>query len=110
MLRSLRRLLVGAALLLVALFAALAVNQDPVSLRFLVWRTPEWSVFWWLFMAFAAGGVLGHVLAMFSTVPIRLERRRLHKSLVSVEQELSTLKSPSPVPASSPPPVSPASL
>lgn len=95
MLRSLRRVLIGIALLLVALLAALAVNQEPVSLRFLVWHTPQWSVFWWLFIAFAAGGVLGHVLAMFSTVPIRLERRRLHKSLVSAEQELSTLKSSS---------------
>ena len=95
MLRYLRRVLIGIALLLVALLAALAVNQEPVSLRFLVWSTPQWSVFWWLFIAFAAGGVLGHVLAMFSTVPIRLERRRLHKSLVSAEQELSILKSSS---------------
>lgn len=95
MLRSVRRVLIVIALLLVALLAALAVNQEPVSLRFLVWHTPQWSVFWWLFIAFAVGGVLGHVLAMFSTVPIRLERRRLHKSLASAEQELSTLKSPS---------------
>ena len=54
MLRSLRRVMIGIALLLVALLAALAVNQEPVSLRFLVWHTPQWSVFWWLFIAFAA--------------------------------------------------------
>jgi uncharacterized integral membrane protein len=97
MLRTLRRLLVGVTLLMVALLAAVAVNQEQVSLRFLVWQTPEWSVFWWIFMAFVAGGVLGHVLALFSTVPLRLERRRLQKALVVAEQEASQLKSPTTV-------------
>ena len=28
--------------------AALAVNQQPLSLHFLNWQTPTVSVFWWL--------------------------------------------------------------
>ena len=108
MVRTLRRVLVGVALLLLALLGAVAVNQEPVSLQFLIWRTPQWSVFWWLFIAFVVGGVLGHVLALLSTVPIRLERRRLQKQLAAAGLNTTPVKSgPSGTPSSTSAPLTP---
>lgn len=78
--RFLRRVIVASVLLLLGLLAVIAVNQEPVRLRFLFWETPEWSVFWWLLAAFVLGGLLGHVLALLSTLPLRMENRRLLKS------------------------------
>jgi uncharacterized integral membrane protein len=81
MMQWLRRLTIIAALLCVAVIAVIAVNQEPVRLRFLVWESPEWSLFWWLLAAFVLGGVFGHLLALFSTLPLRFENRRLQKAL-----------------------------
>jgi len=80
MMQWLKRIALLCLLLCVAVFAIVAVNQEPVKLRFLIWETPEWSVFWWLLAAFVMGGLVGHLLALFNTVPLRLENRRLLKA------------------------------
>ncbi|MCP5181356.1 MAG: DUF1049 domain-containing protein [Pseudomonadales bacterium] len=90
--KALRRLLWVVVLLFVAVLAAVAVNQQPVSLKFLVWQTPQWSVFWWLLVAFVAGGLLGHALALLSTIPTRIDRRRIRKSLQVAEGEVARLR------------------
>ncbi len=91
----LRRLVVVGSLLCVAVVAVIAVNQEPVKLRFLIWESPEWSVFWWLLAAFVLGGLFGHLLALLSTLPLRFENRRLQKilqasSVASVPSEPKT--------------------
>lgn len=94
MMQWLRRLVVICSLLCVAVVAVIAVNQEPVRLRFLVWESPEWSVFWWLLAAFVLGGVFGHLLALFSTLPLRFENRRLQKALQA------SSRTPASIPAS----------
>ncbi len=74
---------------LVFLFAVLAVNQEPVSLRFVTWQTPELSVFWWLLAAFLAGASLGIIGIAWSTTRLRLRNRRLGKELKQAEQALN---------------------
>jgi uncharacterized membrane protein YciS (DUF1049 family) len=74
--------------ILVFLFAVLAVNQDPVILRFVTWQSPELSVFWWLLGAFLAGLGVGVIGIAWSTVRLRLRNRRLGKALKQAEQAL----------------------
>ncbi len=103
----LRRLMVFAMLLIVALFCAVAVNQDAVSLRFLVWQTPQWSVFWWLLAAFVGGIALGLLFASFVSVKGNFEKRTLKKDLARSQSELHQLRnaepaSPAPTPTPTP--------
>ena len=72
--------------------AALAVNQEPVALRFLNWETPEWSVFWWLLAAFGAGLLLGLLGITVLTTRLSLRNRRLSKQLGNAEQELRKVR------------------
>jgi len=90
--QTLRRLLIALTVLFVGLLAAVAVNQTPVTLRFLLWQTPEWSVFWWLLIAFALGVLLGYSLALFRTIPVRLQQRQLRKTLAASQTEVERLK------------------
>ena len=78
--------------LLVFLFAALAVNQDQIALQFVTWRTPQWSVFWWLLLAFSLGLLVGLIGLLWSTARLSLRNRRLSKRLASAEQELGKLR------------------
>ena len=70
------RLLVGLAAIALFLFALIAVNQEEVSVRFLVWRTPEWSLFWWLLIAFSVGFGVGVLAALPSRIKGALRQRR----------------------------------
>ena len=45
--------------LLAFCLAGLAVNQEPIALKFVTWHTPPLSVFWWLLAAFGTGLLLG---------------------------------------------------
>lgn len=74
------------------LLAALAVNQQEISLRFLTWQTPEISVFWWLFCAFAGGLLLGLLGTTLVSVRLRLKNRNLTKRLGQTEGELDQLR------------------
>jgi len=78
--------------LLVFLFAALAVNQDQIALQFVTWRTPQWSVFWWLLLAFSFGLLVGLLGLAWSTTRLSLRNRRLTKRLATAEQELGKLR------------------
>ena len=82
------------ALLAVILFflAALAVNQDPVVLRFLTWQTPSISVFWWLLAAFGAGLLMGLLGITVLTTRLSLKNRKLSKQLGNAEQELHKVR------------------
>ena len=82
------------ALLAIILFflAALAVNQDPVALRFLAWQTPSISVFWWLLAAFGLGLLLGLLGITVLTTRLSLKNRKLSKQLGNAEQELHKVR------------------
>jgi uncharacterized membrane protein YciS (DUF1049 family) len=73
--------------------AALAVNQEPVVLRFLNWETPEWSVFWWLLAAFGAGLLLGLLGITVLATRLSLKNRKLARQLGNAEQELHKVRS-----------------
>lgn len=76
-------------LLLVFLFAALAVNQQQVALSFVSWQTPfTLSIFWWLLMALVLGIVLGWFYNLVRHLPLRMQVRKLKKALAAAEQAL----------------------
>lgn len=70
------RLLAGLTAIALFLFALIAVNQEEVSIRFLVWRTPQWSLFWWLLIAFLAGVAVGALAALPARIRGALRRRK----------------------------------
>ncbi len=76
-------------LLLVFVFAALAVNQQQVALSFVRWQTPfTLSIFWWLLMALLLGIFLGWFYNWVRYLPLRMQLRRLKKSLAAAESAL----------------------
>ena len=78
----------------VALFlvALVAVNQSVISLRFLSWQTPEWSVFWWLLLAFLIGLGLGLLGIVVLDAKQSLKNRQLRKDLELANRELHRLR------------------
>lgn len=78
----------------VALFliALVAVNQSVISLRFLSWHTPEWSVFWWLLLAFLIGLGLGLLGILVLGAKQSLKNRQLRKDLELANKELHRLR------------------
>lgn len=77
-------------LLLVFLFAALAVNQQQVALSFVNWQTPfTLSIFWWLLMALVLGVLLGWFYNLVRHLPLRMQVRKLKKALAAAEQALA---------------------
>ncbi len=86
------RLFWAALALLVFFFAALAVNQGHIALEFLIWRTPEISVFWWLLVAFALG--MFTAISGFTLISMKqgLRNRRLTKQLDERDEELQKLR------------------
>ncbi len=90
----LRNLVVLAAALIAFLGAALAVNQQQISLNFAIWETPfALSVFWWLLAAFALGLLFGLLNAIWVNVRHRLQNRKLRQSLAQANAELERLRS-----------------
>ena len=82
----LKSLLFVCVLILVFLFAALAVNQQQVALSFVRWETPfTLSIFWWLFLALMLGLFLGWLYSLVRHLPLRLQVRKLKKSLAAAE-------------------------
>ena len=81
--------------LVVFCFAVLAVNQDQTALRFLVWQTPEISLFWWLLLAFAVGLTVGGVSIGLVSLKHRLNERALARQLAASQQEIERLKTSS---------------
>ena len=76
------------------LVAAIAVNQEKVSLSFLYWRTPfELSLFWWLFGVFLAGTFYGSILGFFKRVKQSGEIKRLKKIITQLKSGQPALKS-----------------
>lgn len=76
------------------LVAAIAVNQEKVSLRFLDWRTPfELSLFWWLFGVFIAGAVYGSIFGLIRRVKQSGEIKRLKKIITQLKSKQTALKS-----------------
>ena len=76
------------------LVAAVAVNQEKVSLSFLYWRTPfELSLFWWLFGVFLAGTLYGSVFGFVRRVKQSGEIKRLKKIITQLKSKQLALKS-----------------
>ncbi len=81
-----RRLFWGLVALAAFLLAVIAVNQEPVAIRFLAWRSPEWSLFWWLLIAFLLGAGLGGVAMLPSRGRALRSARQARKALAAAEQ------------------------
>ena len=76
------------------LVAAIAVNQEKVSLSFLYWRTPfELSLFWWLFSVFIAGTLYGSIFGLIRRVKQSGEINRLKKIITQLKMRQPALKS-----------------
>ena len=91
--RWLKSLLFISILALVFVLAALAVNQQQVALNFVSWQTPfTLSIFWWLLMALLLGIFLGWLYNWLRHFPLRMQVRKLKKSLVASESALSKLR------------------
>ena len=76
------------------LVAAIAVNQEKVSLNFLYWRTPfELSLFWWLFGVFLAGTLYGSIFGFIRRVKQSGEIKRLKKIITQLKSRHPALKS-----------------
>lgn len=73
-------------------FALLAVNQGQVALKFLVWQTPEVSVFWWLLLAFVLGALVTAVGFSLVSLRLRLRLRSLNRQLDESRRELEKLR------------------
>lgn len=63
-------------------------NQTPMTVRFLNQEGPKWPVFWWLYLAFAGGVLLGLALCTASLVRGRWNQRSLRRSLRQQERKL----------------------
>ncbi len=85
-------MLVVLAAVVVFLFAVIAVNQSAISIRFLAWQTPEWSVFWWLLLAFLSGLGLGLLAIVVLSAKQSLKQRQLRKDLELSNRELHRLR------------------
>lgn len=86
------RLLWAVVALLVFFFAALAVNQEHISLEFLAWQTPRISVFWWLLAAFALGLLLGLLGITVLSTRLGFKNRSLSKRLKESDSELRRVR------------------
>ena len=76
------------------LVAAIAVNQEKVSLSFLHWRTPiELSLFWWLLGVFLAGTLYGSLFGFIRRVKQSSEIKRLEKVITQLKIRQPSLKS-----------------
>ena len=76
------------------LVAAIAVNQEKVSLSFLYWRTPfELSLFWWLFGFFLAGTLYGSIFGFIRRLKQSGEIKRLKKIITQLKRKQPALKS-----------------
>ena len=75
------------------LVAAIAVNQEKVSLSFLYWRTPfELSLFWWLFAVFLVGTFYGSIFGFARRVKQSSEIKRLKKINTQLKSRQPALK------------------
>ena len=75
------------------LVAAIAVNQEKVSLGFLHWRTPfELSLFWWLLGVFIAGVLYGSIFSFIRRLKQSSEIRRLEKVIKQLKSGQPALK------------------
>ena len=86
------KLLLAVLAVLVFLLAALAVNQQEITLQFLRWQTPTLSVFWWLLGAFGGGLLLGLLGITVVSTRQRLKNRSLAKRLAQAEDELHQVR------------------
>ena len=85
----LKTLLFICFLLVVFVFAALAVNQQQVALSFVRWQTPfTLCIFWWLLMALLLGIFLGWFYNWVRYFSLRMHLRRIKKSLAAAESAL----------------------
>ena len=86
------RLVLGVILLSVIAFGTLAVNQQPVSLKFMKWETPEMDLFWYLLATLLCGIFIGWLLAGYSMFSLKLSERRERKQKLQAQTELDSLK------------------
>jgi len=83
-------LLLGVAFVL----AALAANQQELTLTFAIWETPfALSMFWWLLAAFVLGLLCGWLSTAWMNVRHRLHVRELKRDLAGARGIQERLRS-----------------
>ena len=89
----LKTLVLVIAMLIAFTLAALAVNQQEITLTFAVWETPfALSMFWWLLAAFLVGLSFGLLNALWVNFRRRMQLRKLRQSLAQSNAELERLR------------------
>ncbi len=89
----LKTLVLVIAMLIAFTLAALAVNQQEITLTFAVWETPfALSMFWWLLAAFLVGLSFGLLNALWVNFRQRMQLRKLRQSLAQSNAELERLR------------------
>ena len=90
----LKTLVLIVAMVLAFTLAALAVNQQELTLTFAIWETPfALSMFWWLFAAFLLGLTFGWLNALWLNAKHRLQARQLRRNLEQANAEVERLRS-----------------
>ncbi len=89
----LKKLFFGFCLLLLFVLGILFIarNQEPASVDFLLFQTPELSVGLWLLLSLTLGALLGVLISSFSLIRLRVRNRRLAREKEASSQELRSL-------------------
>ncbi len=83
--------LLGLVILLAGLLFSLHNNQM-VEIDFLIYKSPEFYLSFWLIAAFVAGGLIGVTVSGAAIVKLKLGKRRTDKKIRRTEGEVSRLK------------------
>jgi uncharacterized membrane protein YciS (DUF1049 family) len=78
------------SVLMVFVLAAVAVNQQELTLSFALWQTPfALSMFWWLLAAFLLGLFFGALTLLWVSGKYRFRERQLRRDLEKANADLA---------------------
>lgn len=86
--RWLVRLVYLLILLICVAVATLVVNQEPVSVEFLGWVSPEYDLSYWLLGAVLLGIGIGWMMSSTWLLRLKLNERRERKEKTQAENQL----------------------
>lgn len=67
-------------------------NQQPITLRFLDWQTPETSLYFWLLISLAIGFLAGSLLSAVGLMKQALRIRKLENLLTQSKQQVQNIQ------------------
>ncbi|MCL6417010.1 LapA family protein [Aestuariirhabdus sp. Z084] len=68
-----------------------ASNTELISVSYLGYQAPQWSLAWYLLVSFIVGGVLGVSSAALVVSRLWMKNKSLHRKLVRRDAELKSL-------------------